>query len=337
TNFLRADGTWAAPAGGGGGGSGDVAGPASATDSALVRFDGTTGKLVQNSGVLLPDDDTIVLPAVAAPGVPLANRIALFGRAIAGRMLAMMMGPSGIDTPLQPHIGFNAYVKWQANGNATTTSIFGTAVSTGGTATQAAVTAGRIYTQMKRLYYRVTTAATTAVSFLRFTNRQYFVGGASAELGGFFSVINWGPDTGVTNGSHRAFAGMNQTNSSDVEPSSLNNMIGMGWDSGDANIQFMHSGVAATTKIDLGAAFPKPVTTNNQTMYEIVLFSPPGTTQAVGYRIRDLESGAVTSGLVTTNLPAVTQAIGPVVQMSVGGVSSVVGVAVCSIYAESDY
>tara|TARA_R110000868_G_scaffold250282_2_gene506754 strand:+ start:13584 stop:15725 length:2142 start_codon:yes stop_codon:yes gene_type:complete len=35
--------------GGGGGGLGDVVGPASATDSAVVLFDGTTGKLIKNS------------------------------------------------------------------------------------------------------------------------------------------------------------------------------------------------------------------------------------------------------------------------------------------------
>lgn len=37
------------------GASGDVVGPASATDNALVRFDSTTGKLVQNSVVILSD------------------------------------------------------------------------------------------------------------------------------------------------------------------------------------------------------------------------------------------------------------------------------------------
>lgn len=42
-------------AGGGGGGGGDVVGPASSTDNALVRFDGITGKLVQN-GVALETD-----------------------------------------------------------------------------------------------------------------------------------------------------------------------------------------------------------------------------------------------------------------------------------------
>lgn len=38
-----------------GGGTGDVVGPASATDNAVVRYDGTTGKLVQNSPVLIGD------------------------------------------------------------------------------------------------------------------------------------------------------------------------------------------------------------------------------------------------------------------------------------------
>lgn len=40
---------------GGGGGGGDVTGPASSTDNAIVRFDGTTGKLVQNSVVTIAD------------------------------------------------------------------------------------------------------------------------------------------------------------------------------------------------------------------------------------------------------------------------------------------
>jgi hypothetical protein len=37
------------------GGAGDVAGPASSTDNALVRFDTTTGKLIQNSVVIVAD------------------------------------------------------------------------------------------------------------------------------------------------------------------------------------------------------------------------------------------------------------------------------------------
>lgn len=37
------------------GGTGDVVGPASATDNAIARYDTTTGKLIQNSGVVIDD------------------------------------------------------------------------------------------------------------------------------------------------------------------------------------------------------------------------------------------------------------------------------------------
>lgn len=40
-------------------GSGDVVGPASSTDNAVVRFDSTTGKLIQNSGVIVSDLDAM--------------------------------------------------------------------------------------------------------------------------------------------------------------------------------------------------------------------------------------------------------------------------------------
>lgn len=36
-------------------GTGDVIGPASSTDNAIARFDSTTGKYIQNSGVIVPD------------------------------------------------------------------------------------------------------------------------------------------------------------------------------------------------------------------------------------------------------------------------------------------
>ena len=41
--------------GGGGGGGGDVVGAASSTDNAIARFDGVTGKLVQNSSITIDD------------------------------------------------------------------------------------------------------------------------------------------------------------------------------------------------------------------------------------------------------------------------------------------
>ena len=51
--------TWVLFTGGGGGGSGDLVGPASATDNAVARFDTATGKLLQNSGVTIDDSGNI--------------------------------------------------------------------------------------------------------------------------------------------------------------------------------------------------------------------------------------------------------------------------------------
>lgn len=51
--------------GGGGSGSGDFVGPSSSTDNAIVRFDGTTGKLGQNSAVTI--DDTTGNLSITSP------------------------------------------------------------------------------------------------------------------------------------------------------------------------------------------------------------------------------------------------------------------------------
>jgi hypothetical protein len=43
---------------------GDVVGPASATDNAVVRFDSTTGKLIQDSGVSISDANLLTTTAL---------------------------------------------------------------------------------------------------------------------------------------------------------------------------------------------------------------------------------------------------------------------------------
>lgn len=78
TNFMRADGTWAAP--GGGGGSGDVVGPASATDNAIARFNTATGKLIQNSVATVGDNGDIASTTNSGANpvrVPLVNWVML--------------------------------------------------------------------------------------------------------------------------------------------------------------------------------------------------------------------------------------------------------------------
>ena len=68
--------------GGGGGGSGDVVGPASATDGAPVLFDGTTGKLVKNStptgtgNPVLQTSPTLTTPTLGVATATSVNKVA---------------------------------------------------------------------------------------------------------------------------------------------------------------------------------------------------------------------------------------------------------------------
>jgi len=74
-----------------GAGTGDVVGPSGATDEAIARYDGTTGKLIQNSKAILQDggaiqtqgyvgrkeiNDAVVLPSkhyMIATGITITN------------------------------------------------------------------------------------------------------------------------------------------------------------------------------------------------------------------------------------------------------------------------
>lgn len=56
------------PAGPSGSGTGDVLGPASATDNAIARYDATTGKVIQNSLVTISDTGAIVAPTTLHVG-----------------------------------------------------------------------------------------------------------------------------------------------------------------------------------------------------------------------------------------------------------------------------
>jgi len=326
-NFLRADGTFAAP--GGGGGS-----PGGATGE--VQYN-NAGAFAGAADVEI-ETGQLRLAAIATPTAPAADGVKLFGRSVGGRAMPAFMGPSGLDSALQPHMGRNRVALMRAIGSSTVLHVLGMLSGTTGTATSAAVGTTNRHSRMARLEYLATTASTSAVVGFRGSSAQWTLGASTAGDGGFHMVYRWAPATGVATATHRAFAGMrgNTAAPSDVEPSTLTSMCGMGWDAADTNIQFMHndaSGIA--TKIDLGASFPVP-TVDRTSVYEIALFAPPGTTQSLSYEVTDLVSGAVATGTVTTDLPATSVLLTPYNYMSVGGTSSVVGIAIMGLYIESD-
>jgi hypothetical protein len=283
-------------------------------------------------------DDYLDFPVITPPAAPGAGNLRFFAKSIAGRNLPAIRGPSGVESALQPFFGRNKIGLFMPVGNGGTDSQVGLVISATGTAQTTNVATTNFVTYMRRREWAVTTAATTAVAGLRGAALQWGLGGTAADRGGFFFIHRWGVGRGGTVATTRAFAGMlgSAAAPTDVQPSTLLNMVGMGWDAADTNIQFMRNDASgAATKIDLGASFPVPAVAD-ATMYEICMFAPPGTTQSLSYMVTDLVSGATATGTVTTDIPATSALLTPYSYVSVGGTSSVIGIVSAGIYIESD-
>ena len=332
-NFLRADGTWASPGGGGGGSPGGGSGE--------VQYN--------NAGVFAGAADVEIeggqlrLNAVAAPGAPAAGGVKLYGTDYLGPMRLGFLGPDGKVRMIQSELGEFSVQRFQpAVGLNTLVGENSLNLVASGTATGAAPAITNLHTMKPRLDVLVTTASTTAIAALRPNGgsiRPVRVGRDANAPGGFLARFVWAPATGVSNASHRAFCGLDGTTNvpTDVNPSgATTGIVGMGWDAADANIQIMHNDLSgAATKIDLGSGFPVP-TVDRGEVYELQLFSPNSLTQSVSYRVirydkTDNTIAAEATGTITTNLPPVSTLLGPHIRMSVGGVSSVVGIACMGI------
>lgn len=277
------------------------------------------------------DADGLVIPkATSSPSAPAAGNARLFSKSIGGRIMPAFMGPSGLDSTLQPHLARNGWSMWTPAFNATAISAIGNAALTAtGTATAAAYAVTSLHTRSRRVDYLVTTAATTAVAGYRLSTATFRM------LEGFHHVARVCPATGATVGTRRFFCGMANATAAptDVQPSSLLNILGVGYDAADTNWQvFTNDGAGTATKIDTGITRPS---SDRQSIYSVSIFVPPGGTSAT-IQLIDEGTGQTFETTATTDIPSTTTTMAPRAYASVGGTSSVVGLSLFSLYIETD-
>lgn len=280
---------------------GDVVGPATSTDDAIARFDGATGELLQDSGVKITDNGSLVLPENSAPSAAGAGEMKLFTRQVANRLMPAFIGPSGLDSALQPLLGRNKIGFWNPSGNSSTVpGIFGFLAPkvSGFTATVRTIAATNAFTRMKRLGYQTAATAGT-VGEWRLNANQFTVGSSSTNLGGFTYITRFGISDPAAVSGARMFRGMRVgATPTNVEPSTLTNCIGIGHGAADTNFKLFYGGSSAQTPIDLGADFPAD--TRNTDVYELALFSPPNSSD-VHYEVTRLNTGHVATGSITNS------------------------------------
>lgn len=320
TKFLREDGTFATPAGGGGGTPGGTSGQIQYNNGGALggvsEVEASLGRLR-----LLTTTD---LTAAAAGGVILGAVTK------AARTMPAFIAQEGGARALQANLSAGRFIYVMPQMNNTSFTVFGVATPTAtGTATAVTLGTADIYGYEAKVEALVTVAATTAVAGFRNNDRLVTVGGPAAGVGGFAFTTRGGPATGVATATSRFFMGLaNSTVApTDVEPSSITSIVGIGYDAADTNLQIMHNDATGTaTKVDLGASFPVP-TTDRSAWYELALYSPKGTTQSVNWTVTNLITGATASGTITTDMPAASAGLCPRIWSSAGGTSSVIGVA----------
>lgn len=202
--------------------------------------------------------------------------------------------------------------------NSTTLNSVGSSTGTTGSATSSATQS--VTPQMQRfptIRYRITANTANAVSGMR--QAAATLGPIRADgIGGFKIRMTSGPDTGVTSAC-RFFLGLRQSTSapSDVDPSTMTNFIGLGYDSADTTVQLMRNDTGyPAVKIDTG--WPKAAA-NSTEFYKLELASFPSAATVKYRATRYTATGEdVITGEFTTRLPANTIFLAMLTYHSIG-------------------
>jgi hypothetical protein len=289
TNFLRADGTWAAPGASVGGSSGQIQynSSGSLAGAALADIDASGNILLLNAtSTTTPAADSVALTA---------KRIAAGG----GRVLPQVLGEDAQSPTLGYHMGREQMACFNPTPNGTGANTLGTNDTTAGTATARSVATTNAVTRTKRLaYVSASTAGSIAARYGAATCVTVGAGGSPA-LGGFLFTARWAvSDASAVSGANMFIGLRNATSapSATANPNTLTNLIGVGQCNGSTNLQIVYGGSAAQTVIDLGANFPAADTT---ALYELILYARPDDGTKCAYQVTNLSTGNTTSGLLS--------------------------------------
>jgi hypothetical protein len=277
---------------------------------------------------------TVQLNDMATPSLP-SGAVVMFGRSVAGRILPAFVGPSGLDSILQPSFARNKIGIWMPIGNATTVPLANGIAAPTGTGTARNVATTNLFTSMRRIGY-VSAGTAGSSNGGRLAVLQFWRGNGPG-LGGFTLIVRFGVSDAATVANARMFVGMCASTGvlANAEPDTFTNIIGVGCKAGETTLSMYHNdGAGTATPIALGANFPSQTLSTDA--YELALFCPPNGAN-VQYRVERLNTAHVATGTITTDLPANTQLLAPQLWRNNGATALAVGIDLMGLYIETDY
>lgn len=330
TNFLRADGAWAAPEGGGGGVSVLAATPSSdqanwapagfGTGRTIIKAQPTTNSFIgglaggtADQEVTLVNDSSFVIMLISEDANSTAtNRITLKrGSYIILPQESLTLRYSGtVSRWLKAGMSRDLYEV----GNTTQLTLpqSGTAVQNMGIgsvntlATLSTINSTATPTNDFDEYSRtqITNSTASGGSSIRGMQAWVYRGATSGRQGFLHTARVRFAALGATGG---VWSGLlNTTASTLTQPSGITNSLLLAADGGDTTLRIMsNDGSGVATEIDLGANFPVP---SASAAYEYLFFSAPNGTR-VEYMVRRLDSRQMAQGSLTTDIPATNTAL----------------------------
>jgi hypothetical protein len=210
-------------------------------------------------------------------------------------------------------------------GNAAVVSYIGTSYFSAGTISHPTTTNSTIKTKTRR-WVNTSTAVAGNVCFHRAPVNEF-----SRDTG--FSVLNAGGITTLVSG-NRWFMGITTVggNPTNVDPlaSTTGSKIGLAVNASTGNVFLVHNlAGSAPTTIDLGANFP--VTAAH--IYMLDLVCVPGSS-SVRYIVTNTSNNAVMTGLISTNLPTLSEMMAKVVWGTNNATASAFAMDIARLYSE---
>jgi|GEM_PF-2624753 len=222
------------------------------------------------------------------------------------------------------------YVEWFPNVNTTTLNAQGLTATVTGTATAAAMSNTSMFSQSPRLIFA---SAASAGSSAGVNGAQLIVWrGSSSDRGGFYLLMRFGWEVPQAQG--RCFAGLRGSTAAigNVNPSTLTDIIGVGFDSGQATMRMLFNDASGTASaVDLGANFPSNA---GHDFYELMLAAEPAASE-VKWRVERLNSGHIATGTINSDMPAAGTFLTPYLWGNNGTTAAAVQIALHTMYLEN--